>query len=207
VNDVEAWSLKEMWVTEFEIKKSRFVTTAAPISSRSEAELFLEAARDLTASHNCWAFRIGNDYRFSDDGEPSGTAGKPILASIHLAGFDGVVVLVTRFFGGIKLGAGGLTRAYSAAASECLKDAPKVPLVPTELIRINAPYDYMSIAFSICERFEKIDAVYHADGISVTIRIPCSQFECVQDEVRDESSGIVNVERLDSSFQGEDPDA
>jgi hypothetical protein len=88
------------------------------------------SARSPTdATHNCWAWRIGGDYRSSDDGEPAGTAGRPILAAIDGQGFDRVMVVVTRWFGGIKLGAGGLVRAYGGAAAECLRTAPRVPLV------------------------------------------------------------------------------
>ena len=79
---------------------------------------------DPTATHNCWAYRIGSEYRFSDDGEPAGTAGRPILAAIDGQGCDQVVVVVTRWYGGIKLGAGGLVRAYGGCAAECLRAAP-----------------------------------------------------------------------------------
>src|SRR3546814_18000784 len=75
------------------------------------------------ATHNCWAWRIGDDYRSNDDGEPAGTAGRPILAAIDGQGMDRVVVVVTRWFGGIKLGAGGLVRAYGGTAAECLRRA------------------------------------------------------------------------------------
>lgn len=118
---------------------------------------FVEDAKDVSASHNCYAYKLGDEYRSSDDGEPGGTAGRPILGSIEGEGLDGVCVLVTRFascwklcgltgqapmtatliclpcaryFGGTKLGAGGLVRAYAEAARECLRKAERVEVKP-----------------------------------------------------------------------------
>ncbi len=112
-----------------EIKKSRFLAVAAPITDEQAAKAFLAAHADTTANHNCWAWRIGQSYRFSDDGEPSGTAGKPILAAIDGQKLDRVAVVVTRWFGGILLGSGGLMRAYGGTAALCLRTAEKVDLV------------------------------------------------------------------------------
>ena len=103
-----------------EVKHSRFLARAAPADSTHAAQAFVGSVSDPDATHNCWAWRIGGDYRSSDDGEPAGTAGRPILAAIDGQGFDRVVVVVTRWFGGIKLGAGGLVRAYGGSAAECL---------------------------------------------------------------------------------------
>lgn len=112
-----------------EIKKSRFLAVAAPITDEQAAKAFLAAHADTTANHNCWAWRIGQSYRFSDDGEPSGTAGKPILAAIDGQKLDRVAVVVTRWFGGILLGSGGLMRAYGGTAALCLRTAERIELV------------------------------------------------------------------------------
>src|SRR3954465_3571512 len=112
-----------------EIRKSRFVANAANVASEDAALEYLQGVADSTATHNCWAWRLGTRYRFSDDGEPAGTAGKPILLAIDGQQLDRVMVVVTRWFGGIKLGAGGLMRAYGGAAAECLRTAPRLPLV------------------------------------------------------------------------------
>lgn len=113
-----------------DIKKSRFIGQAAPISSEEDARAFLATVSDPAANHNCWAWRIGQAYRFSDDGEPSGTAGKPILQAIDGQDLDGVVVVVTRFFGGILLGSGGLVRAYGGTAAQMLRAADKREIIP-----------------------------------------------------------------------------
>ena len=112
-----------------EVKHSRFIAQAAPATSPEAALAFLAQVADPEATHNCWAYRIGAEYRSSDDGEPSGTAGRPILAAIEGQGYDQVVAVVTRWYGGIKLGAGGLVRAYGGAAAECLRSAERRALV------------------------------------------------------------------------------
>jgi hypothetical protein len=101
---------------ETEVKKSRFIALAAPASSGADALAFVKRSSDASARHNCWAYKCGSDFRSSDDGEPGGTAGRPILSAIEGAGLDATVVLVTRWFGGIKLGTGGLTRGALCAA-------------------------------------------------------------------------------------------
>ena len=113
-----------------DIKKSRFIGKATPIASEDEAKAFLAIVSDPAANHNCWAWRIGQAYRFSDGGEPSGTAGKPILQAIDGQDLDGVVVVVTRFFGGILLGSGGLVRAYGGTAAQMLRAAEKREIIP-----------------------------------------------------------------------------
>lgn len=112
-----------------EVRKSRFLANAAPVETPEAALAFVAAVSDPGATHNCWAYRLGGQYRFSDDGEPGGTAGRPILQAIEGQACDGVVVVVTRWFGGIKLGTGGLVRAYGGCAAECLRLADKVLLV------------------------------------------------------------------------------
>lgn len=112
-----------------EIKKSRFIAVAGPVADEAAAREFVAAQSDPAANHNCWAWRLGQAYRFNDDGEPSGTAGKPILAAIDGQGLDRVAVVVTRWFGGILLGSGGLIRAYGGTAAQCLREAGKAALI------------------------------------------------------------------------------
>jgi uncharacterized YigZ family protein len=115
---------------EQSIKKSRFRATAAPIGGEDDAKAQLLALSDANANHNCWAWRAGGVYRFSDDGEPSGTGGKPILQAIDGQSLDRVLVVVTRWFGGVLLGTGGLVRAYGGTASACLRAADLVEIFP-----------------------------------------------------------------------------
>ena len=124
-------SIKGECETQKTIEKSRFITTSKHISGEEEAKDFIADIRRKfpDATHNCYAYiadNLGNFLRFSDDGEPSGTAGMPILEVIKNKKLFETVVVVTRYFGGIKLGAGGLVRAYSGSASENLDSAQKV---------------------------------------------------------------------------------
>lgn len=113
---------------EYEVKKSRFIARVAYVKNRDEAMAMRnQAIRDYPdASHHCWAYLIGNptsasSAAMSDDGEPSGTAGKPILNVLQHKGVGDVMVIVIRYFGGIRLGAGGLVRAYSASAQKAME--------------------------------------------------------------------------------------
>lgn len=112
------------------INKSRFLVKAAPIQTPEQAQTFLQSVADPSATHNCWAWKIGQQYRFSDDGEPGGTAGRPMLSAIEGQDCDRVVVVVTRWFGGILLGSGGLMRAYGGTAATCLRQAEKSEVIP-----------------------------------------------------------------------------
>lgn len=115
-------SVKEKNTSELLIKKSRFIVTTAPVTSEEAAQSLLEEIRKqhYKAEHNCYAYAIGQHKRlkkFSDDGEPSRTAGRPIMSVIDANELTDIIVIVTRYFGGVKLGAPGLVRAYSQSAS------------------------------------------------------------------------------------------
>jgi putative IMPACT (imprinted ancient) family translation regulator len=120
------------------VRGSRFLADAAPVCDAEEAMRWLAARRIADATHNGWAWRCGGEYRSSDDGEPGGSAGRPILQAIDTQGFDQVVVRVARWFGGIKLGVGGLVRAYGGCAAQCLRAAPRREIVVMALTRIAA---------------------------------------------------------------------
>lgn len=132
---------------ETEIKKSRFIARVAPVGSRDEVHQWLEQAhRDHPdARHICWAYQIGRpgsaaEAAMNDDGEPSGTAGKPILNVIQHKDMGDVLVMVIRYFGGIKLGAGGLVRAYAGAAESVLAEVGRVVQQPVEVVRVVLPF-------------------------------------------------------------------
>lgn len=138
------FTLKRIETATQDVKKSRFLAIAAPIADEQAAKDFLSAHSDPTANHNCWAWRVGQAYRFSDDGEPSGTAGKPILAAIDGQELDRIAVVVTRWFGGILLGSGGLVRAYGGTAALCLRAAEKIEMIKT--VRATVAVDFSDMA-------------------------------------------------------------
>ena len=127
----------------YEIKKSKFIARVAKASDRTEAMAFLEQAKQdyPDARHHCWAYLLGDPRQpasvaFNDDGEPSGTAGKPILNVLNHRGIGDIIVVIIRYFGGIKLGAGGLVRAYSASTQQAIEQVEtlnKVPMISRTL--------------------------------------------------------------------------
>jgi len=129
---------------EATVRKSRFLALAQPIRSVQDAAAFLAAHVHADATHHCWAYRVGDRYRFYDDGEPGGTAGRPILQAIDSQRCDRVVVLVVRWFGGVKLGTGGLARAYGGTAAQCLRLADKTVLV--EQVRVDCRCPFADVA-------------------------------------------------------------
>lgn len=133
----------------FEIDKqkgSRFLGCATPVADEDAAKRYLAAVRAEfhDARHHCWAWRLapdGEPWRYSDDGEPSGSAGRPILQQLEGADVSGVMVVVVRWFGGTKLGVGGLVRAYGAAARAVLEEADVRTVIRTRRVRFTYPYD------------------------------------------------------------------
>ena len=176
---------------EREIRKSRFIARAAPAASPALAMGFIENTSDPQASHNCWAYRVGDRYRFSDDGEPAGTAGKPILGAIEKQGLDRVVVVVTRYFGGTKLGAGGLARAYSGTAAECLRTADRLEIRNHVTVRFEGDFDTTGALHASVERLgARILRERHtASGISADIRVEKDSAESLMSALREATRG------------------
>lgn len=140
-------TLKRAVTTRLEIKKSEFIAYAYPVTSREQAMFHVEQLREQypDARHFCWAYIIGDPDNttsagFDDDGEPSGTAGRPILNVLQHKSIGNVIVIVVRYFGGIKLGAGGLTRAYAGSAQAAVDEMILNPYVPMTQIQILAEF-------------------------------------------------------------------
>ena len=170
-----------------EVKHSRFLAQAVPVESGAAALDWLARVRDAAATHNCWAFRVGHDYRSSDDGEPAGTAGRPILAAIDGQGVDGVVVVVTRWYGGIKLGAGGLVRAYGGCAAECLRLAEKIERVELSTVRVRFSFGDTGAVHAVVASLsvERIDERFDGDGVELTLRLPVDRLPALKAQLRD----------------------
>jgi uncharacterized YigZ family protein len=170
-----------------EIRKSRFLARAGAVESVEAAAAHIARVAVREATHNCWAWRIGDAYRFSDDGEPGGSAGRPILAAIDGQGLDRVAVVVTRWYGGIKLGAGGLVRAYGGTAAECLRLAPRQPLLALSLISLHCGFDDLGAvhaALSACAA-EKLAERFDADGAELQLRLPSDRVDALKTRLRD----------------------
>ena len=157
-----------------DVRHSRFVAHAQPVTTPDAALAFVQRMRQDDASHHCWAYRIGGLYRSSDDGEPSGTAGRPILAAIDGQGLDETVVLVIRWFGGIKLGAGGLVRAYGGVAAECLRTATRRPLVALCELQLHARFDDIGAVHAAMQAFgaRTLEEAFDSEGLRLRLELP-----------------------------------
>lgn len=179
-----------------DIRKSVFLAHAVPVHSETEVAAVLRKLKVPEATHNCWAYRIGQKYGTHDDGEPSGTAGRPILQAIERQNFDSVLVLVIRWFGGIKLGAGGLIRAYIGTASECLRQAPSELYVPRHEMQVTCLFsDY---AF-LCSRMADYGVIllretFNAMDVRLTMTVPQDQVDLWRNRMMDLTRGQVKIE-------------
>lgn len=179
-----------------EIKKSRFIVKAAPITTADQAMQFIDHVSDPNATHNCWAWKIGQQYRFNDDGEPTSTAGRPILSAIEGQDCDQVVLVVIRYFGGIKLGTGGLIRAYGGSASHCLQQAELIELITRIPLQFHCYYNEWPI---IENRLKELDAIienqeFDAEGVKVDIAIIKDKLQHLQKSISDITRGRVVIE-------------
>lgn len=162
--------------TEYIIEKSRFIATIAPVSTEEEAQAFIQriSKEFWDATHNCTAYAIGprqEQQRSSDNGEPSGTAGKPMLEVLKKTTITNVAVVVTRYFGGIKLGAGGLIRAYSHSVAKAVQEGPKLLIAPRQIVSLTINYSYFG---SVERQLQTLGLPYQSsftDTISLEIYV------------------------------------
>lgn len=178
-----------------EIKKSRFIVNAAPVTSADQAAQFIDTISDPNATHNCWAWKIGQQYRFNDDGEPTSTAGRPILSAIEGQDCDQIVVVVTRYFGGIKLGTGGLIRAYGGSTSHCLQQATLIELIARITLQFRCYYNEWPI---IENRLKELDVIienqeFDAEGVKVSIAITKDNSLILSKNISDITRGRVKI--------------
>ncbi|WP_070412196.1 IMPACT family protein [Pseudomonas lundensis] len=180
-----------------EIRKSRFITHAAPITSAQQAQDFIVLHSDLNASHNCWAWKLGDQYRSSDDGEPGGTAGRPILSAIEAQDCDQIVVLVIRWYGGIQLGTGGLARAYGGGANKCLQSADKSPLITRVALECACSFNELAL---VKLRLSELNGVlsnetFTANGVELVLEVSEAQIPDLQQQLADLSRGRIVLTR------------
>ena len=186
---------------EEEVKKSRFVAMAGPVASPEQAVDFIALHSVASATHNCWAYRVGDAYRFSDDGEPGGTAGRPILQAIEGRQCDQAVVLVIRWFGGIKLGSGGLVRAYGGVAAQCLRLAPKSPIVLQTKLACRCAFGDMALVQSRFSAFGVgvVDEAFDAEGVAWRLTLPSEQVDAFIETFANLTRGQGRIRRVDAA--------
>ena len=181
--------------TEVIIKRSRFVAHAARVDSQADTLDFYESVIDASATHNCWAWRLDYLYRFNDDGEPASTAGRPILSAIEGKELDHVMVVVTRYFGGIKLGVGGLVRAYSGVAARCLDAAGFIDVQPRTECTIKSAFQWTGQVYAALEscKATKLSEEFLADGVQIQVDITENDLAKLKTILRDTTRGEVNL--------------
>lgn len=187
------------------IKKSRFITRVFPVDTEEQAEDILKEIRELhkDATHNVYAWQVGVNktvQRCSDDGEPGGTAGRPVLEVIKQNDLVNVLVIVTRYFGGIKLGAGGLIRAYSLAAREGIVSAGIVEKALHGKYKVTVDYSFFGQVQSVLEKCSTIEDVTYGEQVCFSIFVSEENQENLKRLLMDITGGQVVVEFLGNEF-------
>lgn len=183
--------------SELLIKKSRFLGCVEPVATRDEA---LARVADLRrqhpdARHVCWALMAGGHSAANDDGEPGGTAGRPMLDVLRHQELEGVLATVVRYFGGVKLGAGGLVRAYTDAVAQALVGAERVPLVSTRSIRLRVPYALEgALRREIEAQGAALSDVRHGTAVELTIELAVDAVPRFAARVADISQGVAVID-------------
>jgi len=192
-------TIKDNTTSEIKITKSKFIGQSFHFKSQLEIPAIIKSVKKefYDASHHPYAFRVGinkNNFRFSDDGEPSGSSGKPVLEAIDKNNLTDVIVIVTRYYGGINLGIGGLRRAYFEAADLSLKNAEIIEKLITEKIIIEFDYTYMNLIMKLIES-EKIKLIENVseEKCKLILEIRLSKVELIKNEVFNLTKGSVLI--------------
>lgn len=153
-------------------------------------------ARYPDATHHCWAYRIGPLSRLSDDGEPGGTAGAPILRAIHEQGVDHVMVVVVRYFGGVKLGTGGLARAYGGTAAEGLRTAERETVRPRVILVVGVPFEHLGALYHLLgtSDVERGEETYTASGVTLPVHVYPEDADAFAQALTNATRGAATVE-------------
>lgn len=195
---MEYTTVKEEAAAEFIERRSRFIGRIAPVTTEEEAAAFIARIRQQCwdATHNVYAYllREGQARRYSDDGEPQGTAGTPVLEVLEREGLSNASIVVTRYFGGVLLGAGGLIRAYSHAAKLAVDAAIRRRMVLCKELSVSAEYSFYGPICGILPRFDALvgDAVF-AEDVTLSIHVDADQASLLRSELVELSNGRAKI--------------
>ncbi len=191
--------------TEFIEKRSRFIGHLLPVNSEEEARAFITQMKKkyYDARHNCWCYRIGESIlRYGDDGEPQGTAGQPMLNVFQRENVTDVVCVVTRYFGGILLGAGGLTRAYSKSARDALSAAGVAEMGLWTKAAIPCPYAlFERVRGEVTSLGGLIDDTQYGADIRMEVSLPDGTADTLAERLTELSAGSITIERLGEEYR------
>lgn len=191
---------------KYVIKKSKFIARAVHITTEEEAQAYLRDGKKQywDARHNCYAYRLGMNFekqKSSDDGEPSGTAGKPILEVLKNKGLTNTLIVVTRYFGGIKLGTGGLIRAYGTAAVAALDNAIIEDYIDCRILYLQTDYSFLSATERLLPDFEAVITKRDfADFVGLTVEVPEDKADEYLLALRDKTNGTLTVREKDKKI-------
>jgi uncharacterized YigZ family protein len=192
------FQMKQQCRLEDRTKGSRFIATAKPVATEAEATAFIEDLRKEfhDATHNAFAWKVGygknQRYRYSDDGEPSGTAGLPILKAIDARGVSNVCVVLTRYFGGVKLGTGGLMRSYGKMAADLLRTSELEKKFFTELLKFSVAFDFVNVVHNIINNFDsELKDSQYGEKVMFVVEVRASQLGAFKKKLTDGTNGQV----------------
>jgi putative IMPACT (imprinted ancient) family translation regulator len=189
-------------VTERSVRNSRFIAVCGPASDDTAAREFVAAHGEPGCRHVAWACRCGDVTRFDDAGEPGGTAGRPMLAALEHFQFDRAVVVVSRFFGGVKLGTGGLARAYGGSAMDAIAATPCEPVIDIRTLTCRVPFEAAGELHRLIERFEatKLEERWRGTGLQLTLELPANRLQAFTGDLAEATRGAAETRaRLDPS--------
>lgn len=191
------YTINEVYTFEHIIKKSRFIGHLAPVKTVEEANDYLKLMRKTyyDATHNCYSYIIGDNghiYKNSDDGEPSQTAGVVIYDVLKKHDLTNIICVITRYFGGIKLGAGGLVRAYGLTTAETIKLVTKIPIIKLSHIIITFEYSYANEVFQVLSKYQ-VQAKNFTDKVTCELLVP-------DDDITNLQSLLINITKNKLSF-------
>lgn len=196
----------ELKESEIIIQKSRFIGYATRAETEKEATDFIESikAKHRSANHNCSAYIIGEHdiiQKANDDGEPSGTAGVPILEVLKKQGLKDTVIVVTRYFGGIKLGGGGLIRAYGRSASEAIASSGVVERRLHSLMKVAIDYTWLGkVENEVRQSAYLLQDIQYTSGVEIMVHVPADQETAFTDWMNEMTNGQAEIIRLEQEF-------
>lgn len=203
------YCVKDRSEHEIVINKSRFITTLVPVENAEQAfeEIKKISKKYSDATHNCYAFisnRENTEQRFSDDGEPQGTAGIPMLEVLKKRNFRMLLAVVTRYFGGVKLGAGGLVSAYSRSVAEALDKADAALYEYAEFFSLTCDYTFYRSITEEIEKSAQIVSTDYGDGVVISFAVKEGQATALKEKLTDISSGKATITNTGSGYFGFD---
>ena len=192
---------------EIKIQRSRFIGKVKPATTIEQAEKYIDliSTQHYDATHNCTAYKVGLGdkavYRYNDDGEPGGTGGRPILEAIEAEELTNVVSVVTRYFGGIKLGTGGLSRAYRNCTEQTLHKAGKKKYYITVPLVIEFPYGFTGIIMDMVEKNNcRITAKKYGDQTELSLEVKKSQIQDFKQLLLNKTGGKITIREEENEF-------